>query len=84
LSFSSALPSRPAFRFHGDTVGYSIKPTPDRLPPGNRSGLTHQNEKRGLKGIVGVMAIVQDAAADAQDHRTMPLEQSFEGSFFVP
>jgi hypothetical protein len=34
-----------------------------------------QDEERGLKGVLGVVVVAQDAAADAPDHRTVAAHQ---------
>ncbi len=40
---------------------------------------SNEDEKSGLKGVVGVVGVLEDAAADAQDHRAVPTHQLGEG-----
>jgi hypothetical protein len=41
----------------------------------------NQDEKRRLEGILDIVMIVEDAAADTPDHRAMPPHQRRGGSF---
>jgi len=45
------------------------------------ASLLDQDEERGLKCILAVVWIIQHTPADAQDHRSMPLDQGREGQF---
>ena len=38
------------------------QPAPNRLAMSDRAGLAHQDEERGLEGIVGVVGVAQLAA----------------------
>jgi hypothetical protein len=38
-----------------------------------------EDEESGLEGVLGIMEVVKDAAADAQDHRPMSAHQRCEG-----
>src|SRR5262249_13700300 len=44
-----------------------------------RRGLAAQNNEGGLEGVLGVGLVAEDAAADAQHHRTMSAHQRREG-----
>ena len=58
-----------------------VQPRPQRVAHPEAAGLAHQHQERGLKGILRVVRISQDAPADAQDHRPMPLHQGGERLF---
>ena len=51
---------------------------PATVPGPDRAGLADEDEERRLEGILGVVMIGQQAAADAQDHRAMPRHQRRE------
>ena len=55
----------------------SQPPTASRLP--DRARLAHQNQERGLEGVVGVVRVAQELPADAQDHRPVAVHQRGEG-----
>jgi hypothetical protein len=55
-----------------------MQPTSERFVDPDRSGLAGQKEEYRLKRIVSVVAVVQDAAANGQDHRSVALNQSLE------
>ena len=41
--------------------------------------LPGQDEEGGLRGVLGLVLVAEDLAADAEDHRPMPLDQRREG-----
>ena len=41
--------------------------------------LAGEDKERGLKGILGIMRVSERIAADARDHRPMPLDEHLEG-----
>jgi hypothetical protein len=43
-----------------------------------------QHEKRGLKGIFGVGAAAEEAAANTEDHRTVPADQDRKRGLIAP
>jgi hypothetical protein len=45
--------------------------------------LAAEHQERCLKRILGVLGLVKDAAADAQDHRPMPPHQGGEGGLIA-
>jgi hypothetical protein len=46
-----------------------------------RGRLARQHKEGGLKGILGIGNLAQDAPADVHYHRTMPAQQRGKGSF---
>ena len=58
-------------RAHGDAV----EPARDLLPAHDRGRLPGQDQEGRLEGVLGLVRIAQDAAADAQHHRPVPLHQ---------
>jgi hypothetical protein len=57
---------------HGRGVGDTVQPIPDRLAWPHRARLADQDEEGRLEGVLGVLGVVEDAPADAQDHRAVP------------
>ena len=55
------------------------EPARDRTAPTDRPGPVGQDEKHGLKGILGLVRIVENALTDAAHHRPMPGHQLLEG-----
>jgi hypothetical protein len=49
-----------------------------------RAGLAGQGQERRLEDVVGVVAVRQHAAGDAQDHRPVPAQERFEGAIVPP
>jgi hypothetical protein len=49
----------------------------------NRRGFLHQDQEGGLEGIFGFVRIPEQLAANAKDHRAMPLDQRFESRLVV-
>jgi hypothetical protein len=47
----------------------------------DRAGADGQDEESCLESIFGVVLIVQDPLTDTQDHWSVPLHKSSEGSF---
>jgi hypothetical protein len=68
-------------RLQRSTIGHSVKPIPHHLSWLNRGRLANENEKSGLKAILGVVRIVEHPLADAQDHPTVPAHQFLESGF---
>ncbi len=62
-------------RAHGDLM----EPRPERISHPERPGTFHQDEKRGLESVFGLMPVGKNAVAYAQDHRAMPLDEHREG-----
>jgi hypothetical protein len=71
------LPAQPP----GDAAGCAVQETRQRFAATDSSGPARQYQEGRLKGVVGVMDIAQQAAADAEDERAVPLEKRGEGGF---
>ena len=63
----------------GDPAGDPVEPGGDRAAVADRAGLAGQDEEDGLRGVLGVVAVAEDPAAGAQDHRRVTLDQDAEG-----
>jgi len=50
----------------------------------DRCGFASQHQKRGLKGILGIVRVPQQAIANPQNHWPVPAHQRREGVFFLP
>src|SRR5262245_48406541 len=59
----------------GDQRGVS------RFLPGQYSGLPREHQECGLESVLGILGLMQDPLANAQDHRAMPGQQLGEGRF---
>ena len=57
-----------------------IQPAGQSVSPSDRPGPLHHHQEGGLEGILGVIGIAEDAAADAQHHRPVPRHQRLEGA----
>jgi hypothetical protein len=81
----TALMRRPANRLVAqslrDVVGDAVQPTAERIPLANGAGLASQDEKSGLKGVLGILRVSQDAAARVKHHRAVTLNERREGGF---
>jgi hypothetical protein len=73
----------PPDRLPNDLTGASIsdamKPTGQGLAFLNRSGFQGQHQKRGLKGIFGVLIMSETVAAHSPNQRAVPFHQFDEG-----
>ena len=63
----------------GQAVRDCVQPVPQWLAAVKRRGFAHQDEECGLEDILGGLSVVQHAAANAQDHRSVPSHQRLEG-----
>ena len=52
-----------------------MEPGPQRVPHPKRTGPAHQDQERGLKGVVGISRVAEHGAADAEHHRPVALDQ---------
>ena len=75
---SAAAPGRIRLGPPGHALGDTVEPTGHRLTLSDRYGPPRQDQERGLERILGVVRVAQDLAADAQDHRPVPLDQRRE------
>jgi hypothetical protein len=57
-----------------------VEPVRHHLPRQNGSRLAGEDEESGLKSIFSVV-VAEEAAADAPDHRAVPLDEGCESSF---
>ena len=64
---------------HRDASGDAVEPGSQYVALADRPGLLDQDQEGGLKGVGDVVRVIQDAPADAQDHRPMPMEDRLEG-----
>jgi hypothetical protein len=64
--------------FASRAKGNPVEPIPQQFRVADRTSFANQYEKSSLKGIFGVMRVIQHALADAQDHGSMALDQGFE------
>jgi hypothetical protein len=58
-----------------------VEPTGHGGSASDRSGPARQDQEGRLKGILGVVWVAEDRAADAEHHRTVSLQQSLERQF---
>jgi hypothetical protein len=68
----------------GNAAGDPMEPTGQGGSASYRSGLACQDQESRLKGILGVMLVTEDRAADTQHHRTVSLDQGLERHFAGP
>ena len=64
-----------------DAIGHAVEPTGDRLPITVRTGLLQQDQKSRLEGVVRLVRVSEDRPANAEDHRTMALNNRRERAF---
>jgi hypothetical protein len=62
-----------------DARGNAKEPSAERPLKPDVCGPPHEHEKRGLKGILGIVRADQKAPADSENHRPVPLDQDREG-----
>jgi hypothetical protein len=62
-------------------MGHAIEPTAYRRALANGAGLAGEDQKGRLKNVLGVLVMVEDPPADAQDRRSMPFHEGGEGGF---
>jgi hypothetical protein len=75
----AGLPTRFGSRPAGEAKSNAIKPTAYRLSLANGGGLAEQDQEGGLKSVIDVGFLPEQAAANTANHRPMPLDQSGEG-----
>ncbi len=69
----------PGFRRYASSD--AVKPWRNRTAASNGARLARQYKKDGLRGVLRVVQIPKQLAADVQDHRTMSLDQGSERRF---
>ena len=62
----------------GDPAGRTEQPVRQRLAATDRVGLLGQDEECDLGGVLGVVGVAGDVAADAEHHRRVPPHQGLE------
>ncbi len=67
------------FRPRGRIAGHAVEPVAHHPPRPNGSGLADQYDEGGLEAVFRVGLVVQDTAANTQDHRPVPPHQCREG-----
>src|SRR5260370_40145088 len=75
LFFHEASPrySRPSYQSR--SIGHAIKPIADSFARFDRVGLAHEDEKSGLKSIVGIVRVAKQTPAHTQHHSAMSAQQ---------
>ena len=61
-----------------DPAAHAVEPAAQRVVDADRRGLADEDEEGGLEGVGGGVGVVEGAAADAPDHRAVPLNQGGE------
>ena len=64
-----------------DPQGDAIQPASNRAAIADGGGPAHQNQKGGLKCILGIVLVTEHRAANTPDHRSVAFEQRGEGGF---
>ena len=59
-------------------IGHAVEPVAQQMLTLEASCLSNEHEKRRLKGVIDVVGIAQELAANAQDHGSMALHQRLE------
>ncbi len=77
-------PSALRSRLLRQAIGDAVQPAAHRFGATQRSRFAAEDEKDGLKSILGVVGIVQDTLTDAQHHRSMPPHQRRESVLIAP
>ena len=62
----------------GDPQGDTMQPAPDGLLPAHGNGSSDEDQKGCLERVFGVVLVAQNRAADAEDHRPVPIDQGGE------
>jgi hypothetical protein len=68
-----------SFGLHGNPMGDSVQPATHRLRLANRAGFAGQDQESGLKGILGIVFIVQHAATNMPNQPAMSPKERSEG-----
>ncbi len=64
-------------------VSHAVQPVADGPPGQKPRGLADQDQESGLEGVLGVVAVFQDALTDSKDHPSMAAHQCREGTLVV-
>jgi hypothetical protein len=63
----------------GDAVGDAIEPVAEQVALTERIGLLDQHEKRGLEGVIDVVRVVEQGAADSEHGCAVACDDCLEG-----
>ncbi len=74
-----ASPGEPCAGLAGGAQGDAVEPGPERIRVADRSGPSRQDEEDGLEGVLGMVVIAQELAADAEHHRPVAGHDGGEG-----
>jgi hypothetical protein len=83
LLFSSTPLRSHGFRFQGGTEGDTVQPVGDPLPRPDGRRFAGEDQKGRLKGVLGIVVVVEKTAAHALDHRAVTMDQGFKGRFVL-
>ncbi len=70
--------------FERCAIGHAVEPVAHLAAWPDAVAATHEDKESSLESVLGVVAVAQDAPADAQHHRTMPVQQSRERRLIAP
>jgi hypothetical protein len=63
----------------GGAVGDAVQPAGERRAAPERACLPGEGEEGGLEGVLGVLPVAQEPAADAEHHGAVPPDEHLEG-----
>jgi hypothetical protein len=78
LSFHDSASQCASFRSQRHAVGRAVQETAERRLLADPGGVASENKEGSLESVLGILQIVQDAMADAQNHRAMSMNQGEE------
>jgi hypothetical protein len=61
-----------------------VQPAGQRMSLADRAAVSCQHQKRGLKSVLGVLLVLQNAAARSQYHRAVPINQLGKRRLIAP
>src|SRR5262249_21653103 len=67
----------------GSTVSHAKEPTAQRNLRAQRTGLAIKDQEGGLKGVLRIVLVIQDATTQAQDHGAVPADQRYESTLLT-
>ena len=80
-SFPGFLPLSSRSQPHRDSPRHAMQPAAQGIVVSHGFGSSRQDEKRGLEGVFGKVRVKEQPAADAQDHRSVPLDECGKRGF---
>jgi hypothetical protein len=63
--------------------GDTVKPAAQGCPVPDGGGFSGEHQESALESVLGILAVVQHVAANPQDHRPVPPDESGEGHLIV-